>query len=102
MKIRVYLVDDEPIVRRGLQFLFGSEPGLTVCGEADTEHEALEGILAQQPDLAIVDLSLKLGDGLALIKRFTSLVLRLGYLSSPCTIRHILLRPLSPRARMVM
>ena len=68
MKIRLFLVDDEPIVRKGMRLLFSGEPNLTVCGEAETEHEALEGILAQQPDLAIVDLSLKLGDGLALIK----------------------------------
>lgn len=66
-KTRVFLVDDEPIVRRGLRLLFGSKPDLEVCGEAATEHEALEGILARRPDLAVVDLSLKEGDGLALI-----------------------------------
>lgn len=73
MKIRLFLVDDEPIVRKGLRFLFGGEPHLTVCGEAETEHEALEGILAAKPDLAIVDLSLRLGDGLALIKELHQL-----------------------------
>jgi DNA-binding NarL/FixJ family response regulator len=67
--IRLFLVDDEPVVRRGLRLLFSHEPGLEVCGEAGTELEALEGILSEQPDLAIVDLSLKEGDGLALIKR---------------------------------
>jgi DNA-binding NarL/FixJ family response regulator len=66
---RVFLVDDEPIVRRGLRVLLSVKPGLAVCGEADTEHDALEGILALQPDLAIVDLSLRLGDGVALIKQ---------------------------------
>ena len=66
-QIRLFLVDDEPIVRRGLQFLISGEPGLTVCGEAENEHDALAGILALQPDLAVVDLSLKLGDGMALI-----------------------------------
>ena len=66
-RTRVFLVDDEAIVRRGLRLLLGSKPDLEVCGEAATEHEALEGILARRPDLAIVDLSLKEGDGLALI-----------------------------------
>jgi len=66
-KTRVFLVDDEPIVRRGLRLLFGSKPNLEVCGEAATEHEALEGILTSRPAVAIVDLSLKEGDGLALI-----------------------------------
>jgi DNA-binding NarL/FixJ family response regulator len=65
--IRVFLVDDEPIVRKGLHLLLGVQPGLAVCGEAENEHDALEGILALQPDLAVVDLSLKLGDGMALI-----------------------------------
>jgi DNA-binding NarL/FixJ family response regulator len=65
--IRLFLVDDEPIVRKGLQLLLGVQPGLAVCGEAENEHDALQEILALRPDLAIVDLSLKLGDGVALI-----------------------------------
>jgi len=71
--MRLFLVDDEMIVRRGLRFLLSSEPGLAVCGEADNEHDALEEILALQPDLAVVDLTLKLGDGLALIKQLHQL-----------------------------
>jgi DNA-binding NarL/FixJ family response regulator len=67
--IRVFLVDDEPIVRKGLRLLFGVRPGLVVCGEADNEHDALAGILAVQPDVAVVDLTLKLGDGLSLIEQ---------------------------------
>jgi DNA-binding NarL/FixJ family response regulator len=67
MTIRLFLVDDEPMVRKGLRLLFAQQPGLSVCGEAENEHDALEGILALQPDLAVVDLSLKLGDGMALI-----------------------------------
>jgi DNA-binding NarL/FixJ family response regulator len=72
-QIRLFLVDDEPVVRRGLQLLFGGDPSLTVCGEAENEHDALEGILALRPDLAVVDLSLKLGDGLALITQLHQL-----------------------------
>jgi DNA-binding NarL/FixJ family response regulator len=68
LPIRVFLVDDEPIVRKGLRLLLGVKPGLAVCGEADNEHDALAGILAVRPDLAVVDLTLKLGDGLVLIK----------------------------------
>jgi DNA-binding NarL/FixJ family response regulator len=66
---RLFLVDDEPVVRRGLWMLFSLQPDLEVCGEAGTEHEALKGILVLRPDLAVVDLSLKEGDGLALIKQ---------------------------------
>ena len=71
--IRLFLVDDEPTVRRGLRLLFDMQPDLRVCGEAGTEHEALEGILALRPDLAVVDLTLKEGDGIALIKRLQDL-----------------------------
>ncbi len=66
---RVFLVDDEPVVRRGLRLLFGVQPQLEVCGEAATEHEALKGVLASRPDLAVVDLALKDGNGLALIEQ---------------------------------
>ena len=66
---RLFFVDDEPGVRRGLRFLCGLETNLEVCGEAGTEPEALQGILALRPDLVVVDLSLKKGDGLALIKQ---------------------------------
>lgn len=67
--IRLFLVDDEPVVRKGLRLLLGQEAGWEVCGEAGTEEDALAGIIAQQPDVAIVDLSLKEGDGLSLIRR---------------------------------
>ena len=65
----MFLADDEPAVRRGLRFLLNLEANLMVCGEAESEHGALEGILKLRPDLAVVDLSFKEGDGLALIKR---------------------------------
>jgi DNA-binding NarL/FixJ family response regulator len=68
-KIRVFVVDDEPVVRRGLQLFFRTHPRVEVCGEAANEREALEGILRTQPDLAVVDLSLEEGDGFSLIKR---------------------------------
>jgi DNA-binding NarL/FixJ family response regulator len=67
--IRIFLVDDHPIVRRGFQLLLAMEPGLAVCGEADSAPVALERILALKPDVAIVDLSLKSSSGLELIKQ---------------------------------
>ncbi len=67
-KNRVFVVDDEPVVRRGLQLLLGHEPSLAVCGEAEGESEALEKILSLKPELAIVDLGLKEGSGINLLK----------------------------------
>jgi DNA-binding NarL/FixJ family response regulator len=68
-KIRVFLVDDHPIVRRGFQLLLSLERDLTVCGEAEGGPEALQKILAIKPDVVVVDLSLKASSGLDLIKQ---------------------------------
>ncbi len=67
-KTRIFLVDDHPIVRRGLQFMLSVEPHMTVCGEAESAREALEKIPAAQPDAVILDLTLKASSGLDLIK----------------------------------
>jgi len=66
---QVFIVDDHPLVRRGLQALIEPEKDLQACGEAATESEALEGILAVEPDLAVVDLMLKEGSGLELLRQ---------------------------------
>ncbi len=79
-KIRVFLVDDHPIVRRGFQLLLGVERDLMVCGEADTAPVALQKILALKPDVAIVDLALKGGSGLELIKQLRAQGLQLKLL----------------------
>jgi DNA-binding NarL/FixJ family response regulator len=79
-RIRVFLVDDHPIVRRGFQLLLSMEPDLTVCGEADNGPAALGKILALKPDVAIVDLSLKGGSGLELIKQLRAQGLKLKLL----------------------
>ena len=68
-QIRVVLVDDQPIVRKGLALLLGMEPDLVVCGEAEGEAEAFRRISRLKPDLAVVDLGLREGNGLDLIKR---------------------------------
>ncbi|MGD0191335.1 MAG: response regulator transcription factor [Rhizomicrobium sp.] len=65
---KVFLVDDHPLVREWLTNLVNQLPDLIVCGEAATAEAALGGIGSQRPDIAIVDLSLKEGSGLDLIK----------------------------------
>lgn len=66
--IRVFLVDDHPLVREWLGNLLRLEPDLDVCGQADDSAPALAAMIAQPPDVAVVDLSLKHGSGLELIK----------------------------------
>jgi len=68
-KARILIVDDHPLVRRGLMDLIADEPDLVVCGEAADAVEALRQVDALDPDLVIIDISLKQGHGLELIKR---------------------------------
>jgi DNA-binding NarL/FixJ family response regulator len=65
---RVLIVDDHPIVRQGLRRLIEAEPDLEVCGEAETAREAKSAIRDLDPNAVIVDVSLKQGDGLELVK----------------------------------
>ena len=66
---RILIVDDHALVRRGLAGLIGDEPNLEVCGEADNINDALALVRTEEPDVAIVDISLKNENGLELIKR---------------------------------
>src|SRR3954464_15326933 len=67
-KRKVFLVDDHPIVRERLAELIGQEADLEVCGEAEDAVAALKAISALQPDIAIVDITLKDTYGIELIK----------------------------------
>jgi len=72
-KKKVFVVDDHPIVRERVAELINQEPDLVVCGEAEGAAQAL-ALLAKTPvDVAVVDISLKDGDGLELIKQMSSL-----------------------------
>lgn len=64
----ILVVDDHPVLRRGLASLIESEPDLVVCAEADSCQAALDVIRERQPDLIIVDLVLGESDGLDLVK----------------------------------
>ncbi|MCY2965351.1 MAG: response regulator transcription factor [Planctomycetota bacterium] len=66
---RILIVDDHQLVREGLTLRISLEPDLCVCGEAASPNEALVQLDRTRPDLIIVDLSLKGGDGLGLIKQ---------------------------------
>lgn len=66
--IRVFLVDDHPLVRQALKQAMRHERDMEVCGEADDRDEALKAIAVSEPDLAIVDLRLRDSDGLELIR----------------------------------
>lgn len=62
------LVDDHPILRKGLAQMINMEQDMTVCGEAEEAGKAFELVGTLQPDVAVVDISLKTGNGIELVK----------------------------------
>lgn len=71
---RILLVDDHPLVREWLTNLIHQQPDLSVCGEAESAPKALQAAAALKPDIAIVDISLKNGSGIELIKNIKAVV----------------------------
>lgn len=70
--IRVFLVDDHEIVRRGIAQLVDAESDLTVVGEAGTFYEAGRRIAATVPDVAVLDVRLPDGNGIDLCRDIRS------------------------------
>jgi DNA-binding NarL/FixJ family response regulator len=68
-KRRIFLVDDHPLVRDGLANLINRRDDLMVCGEAEDSTGATAGIVETEPDVALVDISLKNESGLDLVKK---------------------------------
>lgn len=70
--IRVFLVDDHEVVRRGLIDLLRADPELDVVGEAGSVAEAMARIPAAQPDVAVLDVRLPDGNGIELCRDLLS------------------------------
>lgn len=68
-KSRILIVDDHPTLRRGLMALLEDEPDFVVVGEAEEADQALRMVEQLDPDVMLVDLSLKQGTGLELIEQ---------------------------------
>jgi DNA-binding NarL/FixJ family response regulator len=78
--IRVLIVDDHPIVRRGFASLLASEADLEVCGEAGDGPAALAMLDSAAPDVALVDVSLGGTSGIDLIKELKDRATKLAVL----------------------
>ncbi len=63
------IVDDHPVVRRGIAQLIQQEPGFTVVSEADSAAEAMARMGEASPDVVVVDLTLKGASGMELVKQ---------------------------------
>ncbi len=72
-KVRVFLVDNHPAMRRGVADCIDEQPDLAVCGQAGSVGEALPAIASLRPDVVVTDLSLPGRDGLELIRELTAI-----------------------------
>ncbi|MBC3763474.1 response regulator [Quadrisphaera oryzae] len=70
--VRVFLLDDHEVVRRGVADVLSTDPALAVVGEASTAAEALARAPALRPDVAVLDVRLPDGDGVAVCRELRS------------------------------
>jgi DNA-binding NarL/FixJ family response regulator len=78
--VRVFLLDDHEIVRRGVRELLEAEPDIVVVGEAGTAASALARIPALRPDVAVLDVRLPDGDGVSVCREIRSALPEVGCL----------------------
>ena len=72
MSIRVFLVDDHEVVRRGVRDLLEQHDDIEVVGEAGTAEEALSRIPPTRPDVAVIDMRLPDGNGVEVCREVRS------------------------------
>ncbi|TVQ02493.1 MAG: DNA-binding response regulator [Balneolaceae bacterium] len=65
---RIYIVDDHPLMRKGLAMTIEKEMGFEVCGQSESAEKALGEIIEKKPDAAVVDISLPGMNGIELVK----------------------------------
>ncbi|GGK22156.1 DNA-binding response regulator [Streptomyces camponoticapitis] len=70
--IRVFLLDDHEVVRRGVHDLLDAESGIEVVGEAGSAEQALARGPALRPDVAVLDVRLPDGDGITVCRELRS------------------------------
>ncbi|MGW0566022.1 response regulator transcription factor [Streptomyces tauricus] len=70
--VRVFLLDDHEVVRRGVHDLLNDEPDITVVGEAATVDQALVRVPALRPHVAVLDVRLPDGDGVTVCRELRS------------------------------
>jgi len=79
-QIRVFLLDDHEVVRRGVAAVLTAEPDIEIVGEASTAEQAEARIPAVRPDVAVLDVRLPDGDGVTVCRNVRSKVPELACL----------------------
>ncbi|NLY74823.1 MAG: response regulator transcription factor [Firmicutes bacterium] len=84
--IKVFIVDDHPLVRQGLKAFLATQGGIEIVGEAGDGEAAWEGIRKTEPDVAVIDLHLPGWSGIQLIRtiKAANIPTRVIVLSSFC------------------
>jgi two-component system, NarL family, response regulator DevR len=76
--IRIFLVDDHEVVRRGVADMLSTDPGITVVGEAKNAAEAMARVPALRPDVVVLDVRLPDGDGVTVCRELRDRMPDLG------------------------
>lgn len=66
---RIFIVDDHPAIRQGVMAIVSHEADMLICGEAGDVPDAMQQMATLMPDVAVIDISLKVGNGIDLVKR---------------------------------
>ncbi len=67
--VRVFIADDQPLMRQGFRMILSSQPGIEVVGEAADGLSALEGVTRTRPDVVLMDIRMPGLDGIEATKR---------------------------------
>lgn len=76
--MRLFLVEDSPLLRERLTALINSIPGSRTVGQADGVQEAVRGILAERPDVVVLDLHLADGNGFDVMRALRAAALEVA------------------------
>lgn len=71
-RLRLLIVDDQPLIRRGLAMTLATEPDITIVGQAADGLEAIEQALATQPDIVVMDLQMPRASGIVATREITA------------------------------